>query len=647
MGIVMLADNDRRFLKHRADLLRTAGFKVVTAGSLEEAERILGEGYIHVAILDVRLVSDEDTQDVSGLILAKRSEFRTIPKILLTGFPSYETVRDAMSGDEEGVPPAVDFVWKHEEAAAMVKAVHKSFSLHVQLDEQLVIRFGKSEPVSFSNLASWLDPSLSGERLSHHTAVLEKLFGQLFYKKSEIRIGRSLWKYEGRAALIVYSYTQGRPIQAQVVVCGQSASVVTEATRYKEFAPEAPGASGTVLVKTVETQHFAANVYALAGTKIDNVHTLTESYHKLPERTFKVSLEHLFDHTLAPWQSERSVAGEGRSLGSLYRELLGLGDGAEATAEMRKRVGALARQLPRLGVTLEEGPSAITLHIGARSFTYPHPGSRLCSDSAHECPPLLANTPGDLSGENILADAEGRTWLSQFAQAGPKPLLWNYTALETVVRFDWVESDNIVELHQLEVALTDPAFTSIKTEDVEQRLRKPLRVIGEIRRHARRAAGPAWREYQLGLYYHAARRLISLEASPHMTDNELVKVVHVVMAQAMICDSLKPKGAHAPAAAGIHIDYADHAVTVDGRSVHLSPQSYDLLLYFHGRNGQLCTRKEIFERVFTPETYDAGDDCQERKLNTSITRLRKKIEENPDKPRYLVTIQGVGYKLVS
>ncbi len=648
MGMVMLADNDQHFVKNRAELLRNAGLKVITAGSPEEVERILNEGCVNIAIIDVRLVDDEDPQDVSGLMLAKRSEFRTIPKILLTGFPSYETVRVGMSGGEDDVPPAVDFIWKHEGAEALVQAVRKAFSRHVQLNEQLVIRFGESDPVSFSHLASWLDPSLSGERLSNYAAALRDLFCQLFCGKTEIRIERSLWKDEGRAALMVYSYSPGRQIQSQLVVCGQSGAVVREAARYREFAPDAPDASGTVLVKTVETQHFAANVYALAGTKIDNLHTLSESYNELPDRTFKASLEHLFEHTLAAWRSERSVAGEGRSLESLYRERLGLGNGEAAAAEMRQRVSALARELPRLPrprVTLEESPSNLVLQIGAESFTYPHPASCLCADSVAARPQLLANTPGGLSGKNILADAEGRTWLTQFAQAGPKPLLWDYAALETVVRFDWVESDDIAELHQMEVALLDPAFTCIKTDEIEQRLRKPVRVIGEIRRLARRAAGPAWEEYQLGLYYHAARRLMSLDASQRLTDKELAKMAHVVMVLAMICAGLKLKGKQPPPTAGIHIDYANRAVTVDGRRVHLSPQSYDLFLYFYGRKGQLCTRKEIYERVFKPEIYDADDECQESKLNTSILRLRKKIEENPDKPRYLITMQGVGYKL--
>jgi DNA-binding response OmpR family regulator len=652
MGVVMLADNDLDFLKTRAELLRNAGYNVITAGSLEEAERMFRECCVHVGVLDVRLVNDDDPHDVSGLTLAKRAEFRTIPKILLTGFPSYETVREGMSWGADGVPPVVDYLPKKEGADALVQAVCKSFSRHVRIDEELVVRFGERDPVSFSHLASWLDPSLSGDRLSHHTAGLRDLFCRLFYGKTEIRIERSLWKEgagaaeAGRAALVVYSYTPGRPGQAQIVVCGQCAPVVAEAARYREFAPEAPGASGTVLVRTVEAQHFAANAYALAGTKIDNVHTLSEFYHELPERAFKGLLEHLFERTLAPWHSERSVAGEGRSLESLYREHLGLGDGAAAAAEMRKRVGAVARELLRLDVKLEGGASNLTIRIGNGTFSYPHPAACLCADFAADRTQLLANTPGDLTGRNVLADPEGRTWLTEFAHAGPKPLLWDYTALENVIRFDCVESEDISELHQMERALADSAFTSIHDEDVEPRLRKPLRAIREVRRLADLADGASWREYRLGLYFHAARRLMSFHAAERLTDKELAKAAHVVVAQAMIFESLKPKQPCPPPPAGIHVDNVNHTVTIDGRLVHLPPQSYTMLVQLHERKGQLCTRKEIYERVFYPEIYDAGNESHVRKLNTSVARLRRKIGDNPDKPRHLVKVQGVGYKLV-
>lgn len=651
MSVVLLADNDLRFLKTRAEFLTEAGYEVVLASTLAEAERLLDERHIHQAILDLRMVNNQDPKDTSGLELARKSDYRLIPKIILTDFPTTETVREALSVDVNGMPPAVEYVYKCEGPEALIQALDKSFSLHVQSNESLVIQFGERDLFSFSGLATLLDPTLSGEKLAHHAAELQDLFRQLFYRKTEIRIDRSLWKSEGRAALIVFAFAPEKHVQAQVVVCGHSGLVVNEAGCYKEFAPEAPGASGTVLVRTCETIHYAANAYALAGTNIENVYTLAESYREFPEKTFKSSLEHLFNHTLAAWQPGKSIPDDKQSLATLYREELSFGKKALTVPEVRKRISDVAQQLPRLGVKIEEDFPHLTLRFGNQSFSYPNPVPSLYPTSPAEQSRLLVNTPGILTGKNILADPEGRTWLTEFAQAGPKPLLWNYTALEAVIRFDWVESTDIPELHEMEQVLVKSAFAKINTCEVEAQLRKPLRVIQEIRRLAGRASSSAWREYQMGLFYHAAHRLMALDPSKRLTDKELARMTHVILAQAMICGSLSPEHGKsesplAPVAAGIRVDHADHAVWVEGRRIHLSKQSYELLRYLDMHQGELCTRQQLIEHVLV-ERYDVRDESQRNKLNTSISRLRKDIEDDPNNPRYLLNERGVGYRLVS
>jgi|ERR1044071_2587198 DNA-binding response OmpR family regulator len=650
MCVVLLADNDLSFLKTRTEFLTGAGYEVVPASTLAEAERLLDGGCVHVAILDIRMVDNDDPKDTSGLSLAGKSDYRLIPKIIVTDYPSFETVREAMSGNGKGGSPAIDYVAKHEGPEALILALDKSLSRHVQLNENLIIQFGERDLVSFSNLATLLDPTLSGEKLANQTAELKDLFCQLFYEKTEIRIDRSLWKSEGRAALVVFAFAPGKHVQAQVVVCGSNKLVVNEADRYKAFAPEAPGASATMLVRTCETLHFAANVYALAGTNIENVYTLAESYRELPERTFKSSLEHLFNSTLAAWQPG-GIPDDKQSLASLYREELGFGKKALTVSEIRKRTSAVIQQLPRLGAKIEEDCSSLTLRFGNQSFSYPDPASYLYGPFFNERSRLLMNTPGILTGKNILADPEGRTWLTEFAQAGPKPQFWNHAALEAVIRFDLVESNNIPELHELEKVLTESAFNKISCGEVEAQLRKPVRLIQEIRRLAYRVSSSAWREYQLGLFYHAAHRLLALNPLKRLTDKELAKMAHVILAQAMICDSLSPENKEsestmACAAAGIRIDHAEHKVWLEGKRVHLSNQSYELLRYLDMHKGGLCTRQEIVERVLA-ERYDVKDESQRSRLNTSISRLRREIENDPDNPRYLLNERGVGYRLVS
>jgi CheY-like chemotaxis protein len=296
METVLLADNNRYFLETRAEFLTQAGYDVITALTLQEAERVLGEGRVQGAILDMRLENDDDPKDESGLALAKKSDYRLIPKILLTRYPTYEIVREALSAANAGLPPAVDFVAKQEGPEALISALKRLFSLHVRDNPSLAIQFCGGDVVSFSNLATLLEPSLSGEQLPGRTAELTNLFRQLFYGKTEVRIGRLLWRDEGRAALLVFTFAPGKA-QPQVVVCGRSDLIIDEARRRQQFAPDAPAENGTTLIRTCETVHFAVNAYALAEMTMEGSATLAELYRERPEQTFNPN--HLTDGEFA------------------------------------------------------------------------------------------------------------------------------------------------------------------------------------------------------------------------------------------------------------------------------------------------------------------------------------------------------------
>lgn len=98
---------------------------VIPAATPTEARRRLESGKIDLAILDIRLEDDDDERDVSGFILA-REVARTVPKIILTGFPSFEAAREALRPHLDGLPAAVDFVAKSEGPAALLRAVRNA-----------------------------------------------------------------------------------------------------------------------------------------------------------------------------------------------------------------------------------------------------------------------------------------------------------------------------------------------------------------------------------------------------------------------------------------------------------------------------------------------------------------------------------------
>jgi len=122
---ILFADNDANFLKATAEFLEKEGYRVIPAATPTEARRTLEAGGIDIAILDIRLVKDEDEKDFSGLTLAKETA-RSVPKIILTGFPTYEAVREALGPNLEGLPPAVDFVAKQEETEVLLRAIREA-----------------------------------------------------------------------------------------------------------------------------------------------------------------------------------------------------------------------------------------------------------------------------------------------------------------------------------------------------------------------------------------------------------------------------------------------------------------------------------------------------------------------------------------
>ena len=123
-AIILFADNDEEFLATRRAALEQEGYKVVSALNPEDARNILERGGIDVVILDLRLINDNDEKDLSGLNLAKRVA-PSIPKIILTHFPTVEAVREALAPQLEGLPPAVDFVAKQEGPQALLTAIRK------------------------------------------------------------------------------------------------------------------------------------------------------------------------------------------------------------------------------------------------------------------------------------------------------------------------------------------------------------------------------------------------------------------------------------------------------------------------------------------------------------------------------------------
>jgi DNA-binding response OmpR family regulator len=90
---------------------------------------------------------------------------------------------------------------------------------------------------------------------------------------------------------------------------------------------------------------------------------------------------------------------------------------------------------------------------------------------------------------------------------------------------------------------------------------------------------------------------------------------------------------------GLVIDGVKREVLVDGKKVDLTAKEYDLLEQLARHPGRVYPRAQLLELVWG-YTYDG----YEHTLVSHVNRLRRKIEKDPSRPRYVATVRGVGYK---
>ncbi len=92
----------------------------------------------------------------------------------------------------------------------------------------------------------------------------------------------------------------------------------------------------------------------------------------------------------------------------------------------------------------------------------------------------------------------------------------------------------------------------------------------------------------------------------------------------------------------LELDVNRHDVRIDGRTIRLTPSEFRLLAFLAQEPERVYSRREIMQHLWD-STY-VGD---QRACDIHVSNLRRKIEETAGRPRRLVTVRGVGYKLLA
>lgn len=89
----------------------------------------------------------------------------------------------------------------------------------------------------------------------------------------------------------------------------------------------------------------------------------------------------------------------------------------------------------------------------------------------------------------------------------------------------------------------------------------------------------------------------------------------------------------------LKIDHGKRKVQVGGEPVQLTVKEYDLLYTLAARPGRTFSRRQLLDLV-----WDQDSDVYEHTVNSHVNRLRNKVENNPNRPRLILTVWGIGYR---
>lgn len=89
----------------------------------------------------------------------------------------------------------------------------------------------------------------------------------------------------------------------------------------------------------------------------------------------------------------------------------------------------------------------------------------------------------------------------------------------------------------------------------------------------------------------------------------------------------------------LQVDFALRRVQLNEQDVQLTPTEYGLLKVFIAHRGKILTRQMLLKEIWGPELH-----ARTHSLHVYVAQLRRKIEQNPENPHFIITIPGVGYR---
>ncbi len=517
---ILIADNSSEVREANQLMLEAAGYRVLTAGSAEQAEAILQKERIHLAIIDVRLRDDDDPNDVSGLDLAAILE-PTISKIILTGYQTTEITQQALQPHYlKQIAPAENIIAKQDGPGRLKEAVNQIFSEKILRQINLQLKLKWKPGISMDRLVAPLRPSLDADD-GQLAEEVEELLRRLFSKESAISLYPLVPGRGGGTVVLVRPEYQQVKGSLMVVKMGPVDKIDAEVDNYREYVEPYAHRHATILVgQPVRTHRLAAFKLLFLGSSEDKLRDFNDLYDDLRVPTPKLQevVENLFRHTCRIWYHNKQqwpVEEEDRTLSQVLQEQLSfsLDDGDELARSLEE---LLAEQPFPFATFERESATEIRACIDGREQLLFDPVAFVKEGSSLFSPTFAAIVHGDLNGRNLLIDeVTDIPWLIDFCRTGWGPALCDAAELETAVKFELIHHHHRVNLPDLiafeETVLAASTFldpitlTSVTQSKAFQRA---LSVIEAVRTEARNIAETKFiDEYYLLLLFYALKMM--------------------------------------------------------------------------------------------------------------------------------------------
>ena len=654
---ILFVDNDIDFLNTRSEFIRDKfeDIQIIPTGSINEARKTLEGSYIHVAIIDVRLTDEENEKDTSGLSLAHDPKFRPIPKIILTAYPSYEAARKALEpAPDRGLPPAVAFLSKTESLEKFIQTIQEVLDRYVRINEDLAIYWQHGG--SFRYLLELIAPEIEENRLLERAEELEDLFRKLFYENEQLTMGRILRFEKGQADVEMFAHG-GKKSGSYVISVGIRDIIEEEREHYQRFEPRKLKKGVTHFIGSEETMRFGANLYHLIEGDVETMEGFASFYRRSQEaKPIQKALNYLFHHTLARFYERGRASQQGVTLGEAFPDWKALLEPSDvgSFAEKIQRVCEIAfkRNLGRI----EAKDSSIVLHLSETDpLLLPNPAR---TANLHEVsfrqPLLYAAHHGRLRPDAILVDPLGATWVIHLRHVRQGPVLRDFVCLEESLLTELAGEISLPQLYAiLDALFSGEEETSLSPAGMSEQ-QKLFATSNQLQSIAREIADADFQALHLGLLVCTLARLHTFDVQKkYYTRQEILPFVRALLIAGMLLERLitNLNTSHdlpSQALHGLWVDEANRTVWVEGDPKMLTPQETDIMLYLWRHARELCTRESILKEALNEPIEGRPGELKaaESRLNSAMTRLRQKIEPNPNRPKYIITIRGQGYKLL-